>query len=240
MQSNRLLRNVSALLFCLALTPLWAQTNTSPHPSTGERSRALFDGRTPAGWRGYKQQTFPTNGWVIEDGWLHCLGKSAKNGGGDIVTVKEYQDFDLQWEWKQAPGGNSGVKYFITEDRKSATGHEYQMIDNERHADAQRADGKRATAAFYDVLKPAVPTPTKPAGETNHSRILAKGNHVEHWLNGVKVLEYECDSDEVKAAVANSKFKSVPGFSDHIRGHILLQDHDTEVWFRNIRIQEVD
>jgi hypothetical protein len=112
------------------------------------------------------------------------------------------------------------------------------MIDDEREQDANSADGKRVTASFYDVLKPTTAPPARPAGEINQSRVLVKGNHVEHWLNGVKVLEYECGSEDVKAAVAASKFKTTAGFGNKIKGHILLQDHQSEVWFRNIKIRE--
>ena len=196
--------------------------------------KLLFDGKTTQGWRSFKKQSFPAAGWVVEDSWLHCTGK----GGGDIITDAEFDNFELQWEWKQAPAGNSGLKYFITETRNAAIGHEYQMIDEEREPDAKLADGKRVSGAFYDVLKPSS-TATKPAGEINHSRILVQGNHVEHWLNGSKVLEYECGSEAVKAAVANSKFKNTAGFGNKIKSHILLQDHHSEVWFSNLQIRDL-
>ena len=196
--------------------------------------RLLFDGKTTEGWRTFKKQTFPATGWIVEDGWLHCQGK----GGGDIISDAEFGDFELQWEWKIAPGGNSGVKYFVTETRNAALGHEYQMIDDEREPDAISAGGKHVTASFYDVLKPTVHPPTKPPGEINQSRILVKGNHVEHWLNGVKVLEYECGSDQVKTAVAASKFRTTAGFGTKIKAHLLLQDHQSNVWFRNVKIRE--
>jgi len=196
--------------------------------------KLLFDGTTTEGWRTFKKQSFPAKGWVVEEGWLHCLGK----GGGDIISDAEFGDFELQWEWKQAPAGNSGVKYFVTEARNAALGHEYQMIDDEREPDAKLADGKRVTASFYDVLKPAAALPTRPAGEINQSRVLVKGDHVEHWLNGVKVLEYECGSEAVKTAVAASKFKTTAGFGNRIKGHILLQDHQSGVWFRSVKIRE--
>jgi hypothetical protein len=202
--------------------------------------KLLFDGKTTQGWRTFKKQTFPDKGWVAEDGWLHCLGKGAgTQGGGDIISDAEFSDFELQWEWKQAPVGNSGLKYFILESRKDALGHEYQMIDDEREPDAKKAGGKRVTASFYDVLAPTTHPTVKPSGEINASRILVKGNHVEHWLNGVKVLEYECGSKAVKAAVAASKFKTTAGFGDKVKGHLLLQDHHSEVWFRNLRIREL-
>ena len=196
--------------------------------------KLLFDGKSSQGWRSFKKQAFPAQGWAIEEGWLHCLGK----GGGDIITDSEFEDFELQWDWKQAPAGNSGLKYFITETRNSAIGHEYQLIDEERESDARQASGKRVSAAFYDVLKPER-VATKLPGEINNSRILVQGKHVEHWLNGRKVLEYECGSEALKAAVAKSKFKNTPGFGEKIKGHILLQDHHSEVWFRNLRIREL-
>lgn len=195
----------------------------------------LFDGQTTKGWHSFKRDSFPTKGWEVQDGWLHCLGKD----GGDVLSDGEYDQFDLQWEWKLEPGGNSGLKYFVLESRNSAIGHEYQMLDDERNPDGKIAQGKHVTASFYDVLKPTVAPPTKPLGEINHSRIVVKGNHVEHWLNGVKVLEFECGSPEVQAAVAQSKFKNVPGFGNRVKAHLLLQDHHSNVWFRNIKIRDL-
>jgi hypothetical protein len=197
--------------------------------------KLLFDGQTSTGWRNFKKETFPAQGWVVEDGWLHCLGKS----GGDIISLAEFEQFDLWWEWKIGEAANSGVKYFIVETRSTAIGHEYQMLDDAHVLDAGQANGIHATASFYDVLKPASPLPLKPSGEINLSRILVKGNHVEHWLNGMKVLEYELGSDTVKAAVARSKFKNVAGFGTRIKGHILLQAHTGEVFFRNIKIRDL-
>jgi hypothetical protein len=195
--------------------------------------KLLFDGQTTQGWHSFKKQTFPEKGWVVEDGWLHCLGK----GGGEVISSADFDDFELSWEWKQAPGGNSGVKYFVSEKRESALGHEYQMIDEQREPDAKQGSGKRVTAAFYDVLKPTAPVPVKAPPDINRSRIIAKGNHVEHWVNDAKVLEYECGSPELKAALAQSKFRTTPDFGVKIRGHILLQDHHSEVWFRNVKIR---
>ena len=201
--------------------------------------KLLFDGKTTQGWRMFKQQSFPDKGWVAEDGWLHCLGKGGGNkGGGEIITDAQFNDLELQWEWKLAAAGNSGVKYFVIESRQEALGHEYQMIDDERAPGVDKGNRKQLTASFYAVLAPANP-PIKPPGEVNSSRILVKGNHVEHWLNGTKVLEYECGSETVKAAVAASKFKDKAGFGDKVKGHILLQDHNSEVWFRNVRIREL-
>jgi hypothetical protein len=228
----------------LAATTAWLFCGCAGQSDRGKATTAgwklLFDGKTTQGWHTFKKELFPDKGWVVEDGWLHCLGKGGgSKGGGDIISDAEFNDFELQWEWKQASGGNSGVKYFILESRKEALGHEYQMIDDEREPDAKKAAGKRVTASFYDVFAPTTPPTVKPPGEINSSRILVKGNHVEHWLNGVKVLEYECGSEAVKAAVAASKFKTTAGFGDKVTGHLLLQDHNSEVWFRNLRIREL-
>ena len=202
--------NIVALLFAGAAAVAAPAVNQLADDEKAAGWKLLFDGKTTEGWRTFKKQTFPAKGWVVEDGWLHCLGK----GGGDVISDAEFGDFELQWEWRLAPAGNSGLKYFVIETRNAALGHEYQMIDDAREPDANSADGKRVTASFYDVLKPTAAPPTRPAGEINQSRILVKGNHVEHWLNGVKVLEYECGSEVVKAAVAASKFKTTAGFGN--------------------------
>jgi hypothetical protein len=202
--------------------------------SSEERSagwRLLFDGQTTQGWRSYRKQTFPKTGWVVEDGWLRCV---AQGRGGDIVTVEGFTDFEFAWEWRIAAKGNNGVKYLVNETRSDGPGHEYQMID-----DSTVKPGKSATASFYDVLPPVVDKPLKPPGEINHSRIVIQGNHVEHWLNRTKVLEYELGSDAVKAAVGKSKFKAIPGFGTKVRGPILLTDHGTDAYFRNLKIREL-
>lgn len=194
--------------------------------------KLLFDGQTTKGWRSFKKTTFPEKGWVVEDGWLK---KVARIRGGDIITEEQFDDYELSWEWRLPARANNGIKYFITEERGSAIGHEYQMID-----DSMVRDPKGKTAAFYDVLPPSKESNLKPPGETNHSRIVVRGNHVEHWLNGEKVLEYELGSKEVLDAVADSKFKPVAGFGTKIRGHILLTDHRDEAWFRNIKIRPLN
>jgi hypothetical protein len=235
------IRNCSAALLP-ALVALLAMTTSAAQPGntlTAEEKAAgwklLFDGQSLRGWRLYNKKAAPESGWKVEEG---ILKKLPKQRGGDIVTESKFEDFDLSWEWRITAGGNNGVKYLVTEERTSAPGHEYQMIDDDGHPDG-KLGAKRQTASFYEVLPPAADKPLKPPGEWNSSRVLIQGNHVEHWLNGAKVLEYELGSDVVKAGVATSKFKNAPGFGTKIKGHIMLTDHQDECWFRNIKIREL-
>lgn len=221
------------------LAPVCARAASNPNELDGPEQKAgwklLFDGKTTHGWHSFKKQTFPEEGWKVEDGWLHCLGEK----GGDILSDGEFEQFEITWEWKIESKGNSGLKYFVLETRNAALGHEYQMIDDEGNPDGKRGGRKHITASFYDVLSPTIDPPTKPLGEINQSRVLVKGNHVEHWLNGVKVLEYECGSAHEMEAVAQSKFKNVRGFGERVKGHILLQDHESQVWFRSVKIRDL-
>jgi|SRR5579872_636400 len=196
----------------------------------------LFNGKDLAGWRGYNQPDTSKTSWHVENGLLTipATGQGDTKGRRDLITDAMYEQFDLRWEWKISLGGNSGVKYFVIEDRPDAIGHEYQMIDDERHPDA-KIGPHRQTASFYDVFPPH-DRPMKPAGEWNTSEVLVKGKHVEHWLNGKKVLEYEMESPELVAAIEKSKFKGIDRFSKLIPGHILVQDHGDAVWFRKIEI----
>jgi hypothetical protein len=219
----------SAILWCTAVA--WAAPNELTPSEKAEGWKLLFDGKTTAGWRSFKKQTFPEKGWVVEEG---CLKKVANVQGGDIITTNTFNDFDFRWQWRLAPKANNGIKYLITEERDSAIGHEYQMID-----EPPGKLNKHSTASFYEVLPPNESGQAKPAGQWNESRVLVKGNHVEHWLNGAKVLEYELGSEQVKAGVASSKFKNVKGFGEKLKGHILLTDHRDEAWFRDIRIREL-
>jgi hypothetical protein len=223
-------------IFSVALT-WWAiaEINKLSAEQQAAGWELLFDGVSTKGWRGYKKQFFPAKGWRVEDGILKKVGGEQ---GGDIITERAFDNFLLVWEWRIAPGGNNGLKYLVTEDRPGAPGHEYQMIDDTGHPDGKRGP-RRQTASFYDVLPPMAGKVLKAPGEWNESRVLIEGNHVEHWLNGVRVLEYELGSETLKAAVGNSKFKNAAGFGTKIRGHIMLTDHADECSFRNIKIRKI-
>lgn len=191
--------------------------------------KLLFDGNSLAGWRSYRKPAAPPKGWVVENG---CLKLEPNSRAGDLITIQKFRDYDLQWDWKIPAKANNGVKYLVSEERGNSPGPEYQMID-----DAIEIPPIRQTASLYDILPPKKNKPLKPVGEWNHSRILVQGNHVEHWLNGAKVLEYELGSAELRAAIAQSKFKDVKDFGEKIEGHILLTEHNDEAWFRNIKIR---
>lgn len=226
---------------CLGPT-LAGQTPAAPahNQLTAQEQREgwklLFDGKSLDGWRGYKKPDATGTRWKVENGFLTLPPDDGKDtqGARDIISTGTYEQFELTWEWKIAQAGNSGVKYFVLEDLSSAIGHEYQLIDDERHPDA-KVGPKRQTSAFYDVLA-ATDRPLKPAGELNTSRVVVKGHTVEHYLNGKRVLQYELDSPALRAAIAESKFKDVARFGKLQNGHLLLQDHGNQVWFRDIKI----
>lgn len=195
----------------------------------------LFNGRDLSGWTGADGKPV-TAGWTVEPGGI--LHRAAK--GGDLYTAKEYGDFSLSFDWKIAAGGNSGVKYRVVSfPGKGLIGPEYQLLDDARHPDG-KIGPHRQTAAFYDLL-PADPALKKlnPPGEWNTTKIVARGSKLEHWLNGVKVLEVDTAGDTFKAAFAKSKFKNAPGFALNPKGRIFLQDHGDAVWFRNLLIEEL-
>jgi len=206
--------------------------------------RLLFDGETTRGWRGANMDHFPEYGWTIENGCLivNKGGRKAGKRGGDIVTLKKYANFDLRFEFKLTPNANSGIKYFVVEypnnGEGTAIGCEYQIIDDNHPAIKNDPDKKRYLASLYALFEPHN-RPLRPIGEWNEGRIVVKGKHVEHWLNGVKVLEYERGSKEFEEARLKSKFKKYPDFGIVKEGYILIQDHGDEVHFRNIKIKEL-
>lgn len=231
----KVLFSLLVALNTLAASTALAADNTLMPEEKAAGWKLLFNGQNLDGWRGYTLKGLPEAGWKVEDGLLKTV---AGVKGKELITVGQYDDFELSWEWRVEPGGNNGIKYFVTEARTKAPGPEYQMIDDEKHPDGQRG-GTHQTAALYDILPPATDKPVKPGGEWNSSRIVTKGNHVEHWLNGKKVLEFELGSDAVKAGLAKSKFKALPDFGTKIKGHIMLTYHADECWYRNLKLREL-
>jgi hypothetical protein len=215
--------------------------------------RLLFDGTTLKGWHGLGFKDIPAGLWVVESGAI----KHVENGKGpvqadgqpltgmDLISSGSYRDFELSWQWKIAPAGNSGLKYNVSEQLSTqmspphaAKGWEYQMIDDERNEDNKLASHR--SGALYDMLPPAENKPVNPAGQWNRSTIVMRGNHGEHWLNGAKVVEYDIGSARFDSAFAKSKYKSYPAwFPVRRTGQIVLQDHGDVVWFRDIKIREI-
>jgi hypothetical protein len=237
------LATAASLAAALGQTPARPAAQAAANQLTDADKKAgwtlLFDGKTLNGWHGYKRADAAGTRWKVENGLLAVDPGDGKDtrGARDIVTAGTYDRFELSWEWKISEGGNSGVKYFVLEDMDSAIGHEYQVIDDERHADA-KIGPHRQTAALYDVL-PASNRSLRPAGQFNESRIVSNGRTVEHYLNGTRVLQYELDSPSLREAIAKSKFKDVARFGKLQAGHILLQDHGDRVWYRNIKIRKL-
>lgn len=216
-----------AALACAA--SLLAQTS-----ATGWQT--LFNGQDASAWRSYKGKDFPAKGWKVEDGTLHVL---AKGGGGDLVTREQFQDFELSFEWKVAPGANSGVMYRVSEKPGAPyeTGPEYQVLDDAKHGDGKNP--KTSASALYALVAANASKKTQPVGEWNEGRILVRGSRVEHWLNGSQVVAVDLQSPEIQNLIVNSKFKAWPGFARQASGHICLQDHGDDVWYRNIKIRRL-
>ena len=229
-----------------AIPPLPAPAKFAPSPEpslTAAEAAAgwwlLFDGKTTAGWRGFRGGPFPTRGWVIRANTLqHLPGRGRLDEeGGDLVTADEFENFELQLEWAVGPGANSGILFPVSDDAPSPweSGFEMQVLDDARHPDALRGETHQA-AALYDLIAPRNKK-LQPVGEFNKVRLVVRNGHVEHWFNGEKVVEYDRDDPEFQKLVAASKFKSMPFFARTRKGHISLQDHGSEVAYRNIKVR---
>jgi hypothetical protein len=230
-------RNVlPGALVLLAATRAVAQDaaalNTLSSAEKAAGWKLLFDGRSTSGWRGYQKKKAPA-GWAVEEGALTRVAP-----GGDLITAKQYADFELTLEWKISEGGNSGIMYRVNEGPEASyqTGPEMQVLDDARHPDGR----DRLTSAGSDFgVYPAPAGGVKPAGEWNQVRIVVRGHHVEHWLNDRKVVEYELESRDWEKRIAASKFRQWPGYGRAPKGHIALQDRGDRVWYRNIKIREL-
>ena len=219
--------------------------NTISEREAAQGWTLLWDGKTTDGWRGAKRADFPPSGWEIRNDML-CVQKSdgrESANGGDIVTTRKYKDFELVADFEITEGANSGIKYFVDPDMNkgegSAIGCEFQILDDQRHPDAKLGvKGNRKLGSLYDLIPAPDNKPFRP-GQFNTARIVVKGNHVEHWLNDVKLIEYDRNNQEWNALVAYSKYRDWPNFGNSESGYILLQDHGDEVHFKNIKIREL-
>ena len=220
------------LLFLLTLPLLAEEINTLTPQEKADGWQLLFNGKDLSNFRQFGSDANPGPGWKIEAGILRKIGRIP---GGQIITKDKYGDFTLSWEWKISPKGNNGIKYLVVEDRANAPGPEYQILDDTGHPDG-KIGPHRQTACLYDILTPAKNKPLNPVGEWNHSKIVVKGKSVEHWLNGIRVLAYELESNELKAAIAKSKLAKAKDFEKKVNGHIMLTDHIDECSFRNMKI----
>lgn len=247
----RIMSLLLVTLFCVALIAAAApqqnnnqNSNTLTKQESAEGWKLLFDGASLKGWRGFHQPAPPAV-WAVADGTItRRSGDFPREQRGDLITVDQFENFEFSWEWKLSRAGNSGVKYLVSEDLpktgRSGISFEYQILDDDNHPDAKMGiAGNRTSGALYDLLPPGPGKKLRPVGEFNHSRIIKRGAHIEHWLNGVKILEFEQGGALIKERIAASKFKDTAGFGEARRGHILIQDHDDEIWYRNLKIREL-
>ncbi|UCH63425.1 MAG: DUF1080 domain-containing protein [Fidelibacterota bacterium] len=229
--------------------PAVAPANTLTEAERVAGLQLLFDGKTFTGWRGLGRDVVPPGHWLIEDG---CIMKVASEevpkqadgqplNGGDLMTIDSFENFELSFEWRISPGGNSGVKYNVSEELSisegsshSALGFEYQVLDDSQHPDAMDKDHE--SGGLYDLIAPQNKQ-LQPVGEFNQARIVFQGNHGEHWLNGTKVVDFDLGTPLMDSLLAASKYRNIPGFADKRKGHIILQDHGDAVWYRNIKIR---
>jgi hypothetical protein len=241
---------LAATLLLAAVTPLVAQQpNTLTAAEKAAGWRLLFDGKTLKGWKGLGYDTVPSAHWVVDNGAIRKIpsGKVPLQPdgqplhGGDLMTVGDYLNFELAFDWKVAPGANSGVKYNVSElyslkyqPGHAALGFEYQVLDDSLSDDNALATHR--AAALYDLIAANDKKHLNPVGEWNTGRIVFRGNHGEQWLNGEKVVEFELHTPHMDSLLAKSKYHVYPGFGDKRTGHIILQDHNDEAWYRNIKI----
>ena len=218
------------------------KTNPTTIGTAPGKWEALFDGSNLNKWRKASSDSVPSSGWVVEKGALSVL---AGRKGGDIITRETYGDFELEWDFNLTQSANSGIKYQVNNMKNSQTGKtspigiEYQIIDDLNYPEVKTdPNGTSSTASAYLLYAPKGKK-LLPPGQWNKARVISRGKHAEHWLNGVKVTSYERGTEDFKAKVADCKFKDYPGYGASDTGHIMLTDHGDQVYFRNIRIRRL-
>jgi hypothetical protein len=240
----KLFKIILACVLVLGLvTSCGSNGNAKKSSSKDDGFVSIFDGKTTTGWRGYNQPTFPPKGWEVVDGTLHCIGSGngEAGNGGDVIYDKKLSNFELDLDWKIGEGGNSGIFILAQEIPNEPiwkSSPEMQLLDNEKHPDAKLGvDGDRMAGSLYDLI-PAKPQNTKPAGQWNHVHILVYQGTVVYSQNGANVVEYHLWTEDWKKMIANSKFKDYEWFANPAKeGYIGLQDHGSDVWFRNIKLK---
>ena len=249
---------VGALSLVALLTlaaPVRGQSTAPNSLTSAERAaqwRLLFDGKTLNGWRGLGYDSIPSAHWRVEDGTIKKIASGnvprmpdgQPASGGDLMTTETFGDFELSWEWKATPGMNSGVKYNVSEElslkyasNHAALGFEYQILDDSLHEDNKLATHR--AGALYDLIAPNEKKQLRPVGAWNQSTLIFRQKHGEHWLNGEKIVEFDLGTPQMDSLLALSKYRSIPGFADRRPGHIILQDHGDEVYFRSIKVRRL-
>ena len=232
------MRIQTRLIFSLILASLFAASfslSGADAKAKPGKWKVLFDGKSVDKWRGYKMNSFPDHSWKVEDGALKTIAGAE---GPDIVTKEKFENFELELDWKASPGANSGIMYRVSEDFGAPyeTGPEMQVLDDDKHADGR--DPKTSAGSLYALIAPKNKK-LKPVGEWNKVRIVVQDKQVAHWLNGVKVVEFELGSTELNQLIDRSKFKDMPRFGKEKAGFIDLQHHGDEVWYRKIRVRRL-
>ncbi len=240
-----------SLLLTLSFVTVFAFAQKTADNTLSQKEKAqgfslLFNGKDLNGWRSALKQTPPEKGWEVVDGQLHVLDSAHGGKSGDLFTVKQFKSFELVFDFKLTEGANSGVKYFVTESpgaTRSGVGLEFQLLDDDRHADAKMGtEGNRTLGSLYDLI-PSDKRESKSRkniGEWNTAKIVVTPqNLVQHWLNGYKVVEYERGAGIFKVLVAHSKFAKIPNYGMGEQGPFLLQDHGNSVFFKNIKVREL-
>jgi hypothetical protein len=224
--------SLSLAVILLLLTPSVASVTAK------SKWQVLFDGKSTEAWRGFRRESFPTKCWVVEDQSLKTVKGCDRSEQVDIITKNKYRNFELELEWRVAPGANSGIIYLVSEDEDQTwkTGPEMQVLDDEKHADGKIP--KTSAGSLFDLIAPSNKF-LRPVGEYNRARVVVNNGHVEHWLNGKKVLEYELASEQFASSIKQSKFKNYAQFARIVEGHIALQFHGDDVWFRKIRVRRI-